>query len=324
MWLNKAMSPHEPLPDKLLKSSFSVEEALRLGISRRRLEGPDLIRPSRGIRVPELALQGLLQRARPYTAIHETTALSHFSAAMVYQIPLPSWAQDPRLMDLSRAAIADSGAKDRLGQPRRPEIRGHRLRLKADEMTLVSGTRVTTPERTWLDLCGIRRLTMDDVIAAGDYLVSEHERTYHPRTALVPLSDLRSFVESRHRVVGLGRGRIALDLLAVGVDSPQESYLRQILERAGLPRFIPNCPVVDPWGGIIWVDLGNVEFRTALEYEGEHHTTPEQIAMDARRDRRTRFSGWNQVKITKHDMARGDAYIIRLVLDALRAQGYRG
>jgi hypothetical protein len=165
---------------------------------------------------------------------------------------------------------------------------------------------------------------MDDVIAAGEYLVSEHERTFHPRTALVRLSDLRSFVESRHRVVGLGRGRIALELLAVGVDSPPESYLRQILERAGLPRFIPNCPVVDPWGGTIWVDLGNVEYRTALEYEGEHHLAPEQIAMDAWRDRRTRSSGWNQVKITKHDMARGEAYIVKLVLDALREHGYRG
>lgn len=256
--------------------------------------------------------------------MHDTTALSHLSAALVYKIPLPSWAQDPTLIDLSRAAVHDAGTKDRLGQPRRQEIRGHRLRLKDDEITMVSGTRVTTPERTWLDLCGMRRLPMDDIIAAGEYLVSEHERTFHPRTALVRLSDLRSFVESRHRVVGLGRGRIALDLLAVGVDSPQESYVRQILERAGLPRFIPNCPVVDPWGGIVWVDMGNVEFRTALEYEGEHHTSPEQMAMDAWRDRRTRSSGWNQVKITKHDMVRGEPYIVKLVLTALRDHGYGG
>lgn len=318
------MAPEEPLPEHLLRSSFTVEEAARLGVTQRRLQASDLIRPSRGIRVPELARENLLQRARPYTAIHETTALSHLSAAMVHRIPLPSWAQDPSLLDLARAAPDSVESKERLGQPRRPEVRGHRLRLKPDETITIAGTKVTTPERTWIDLCGMRRLTMDDVVAAGEYLVSEHERTFHPRTALVKLQDLRSFVESRRRVIGLGRARIALDLLAVGVDSPQESHLRQILERAGLPKFLPNCPIVDPWGGTVWVDLGNVQYRTALEYEGEHHTSPEQMAMDAWRDRRTRASGWNQVKITKHDLARGEPYIVKLVVAALRDHGYRG
>jgi very-short-patch-repair endonuclease len=318
------MPPEQSLPRELLTSSFSVEEALALGVTPRRLRAADLIRPSRGIRIPELARETLLQRARPYTAMHDSTVLSHFSAAMIHRIPLPAWAQDPSLIDLSRARAAAPGSKERLGQPRRPEIRGHRLRLKDDEVMMLDGAKVTTPARTWLDLCGSRRLRMDDVIAAGEFLVSEHERTFHPRTAIVPLADLRAFVESRHRVVGLGRGRIALELLAVGVDSPQESYLRQMLERAGLPRFIPNRPIVDPWGGVIWVDVGNLEFRTALEYEGEHHFTEEQMALDAWRDRRTRASGWNQVKITKHDMARGEPYVVKLVVDALRDHGYRG
>ncbi|WP_422936027.1 hypothetical protein [Sinomonas sp. P47F7] len=242
---------------------------------------------------------------------------------MAHRIPLPAWAQDPTILDLSRAPGRDPGSNERLGQPRRSEIRGHRLRLQDDDVTTLDGTRVTTPARTWLDLCSIRGLSFDDLIAAGEYLVSEHERTFHPRTAIVQLADLRSYIESRHRVVGLGRARIALELLAVGVDSPPESYLRQMLERAGLPKFIPNCPVTDPWGGTIWIDLGNVEFRTGVEYEGEHHFTEEQMALDAWRDTRTRAARWNQVKITKHDMARGESYVVQRVVEALRDHGYR-
>ena len=312
------------LPNPLRSSSFTVDEALNLGVGPKRLVAPDLLKPSRGIRVPELARQSLLQRARPYTAIHETTVLSHLSAAMAHKIPLPAWAQDPTIFDLSRAPNPNVGGKERLGQPRRSEIRGHRLRLQNEDVMVIAGTRVTTPARTWLDLCSVRRLTFDDLIAAGDYLVSEHERTFHPKTAILGLTDLRSYIESRHRVVGLGRARIALDLLAVGVDSPQESYLRQMLERAGLPKFVPNCPVTDPWGGTVWIDLGNVEFRTGVEYEGEHHLAKEQIALDAWRDARTRASRWNQVKITKYDMARGEPYVVKLVLDALRDHGYHG
>ena len=316
--------PREPLPPSLAAASFTADEALRLGVDRRRLSGDDLFMPSRGIRTPELARQTLLQRARPYTALHRTTAVTHLSAAMAHRIPLPAWAQDATLLDLSRAGTPDDPNHDRLGQPRRAEVRGHRLRLKDDEVMALEGTRITTPSRTWLDLCSVRRLTMDDVIAAGEYLVSEHQRAYYPRTAVVPLADLRSFVESRHRVVGLGRARVALELLAVGVDSPQESYLRQMLERAGLPLFIPNCPVTDPWGVTLWVDLGNPKFRVSVEYEGEHHLTDQQKAFDAVRDRRTRSAGWLQVKITKEDMAKGEAYVVAKVREALRAHGYRG
>lgn len=319
------MPLNEPLPPALTESSFTTEEGRRLGLTARRLAREDLISPSRGIRTPELAREGLLQRARPYTALHRTTALSHLSAAAVHHIPLPAWAEDATKFDLSRAAAAEPGAKERLGQPRRPEVRGHRLRLRDDEVVVIRGTRVTTAERTWLDLCGIRRLTLEDVIVAGEYLVSQHARTYYPRTAIVPLTALRAFVASRHRVVGLGRARIALELLAVGVDSPQESRLRQMLERAGLPRFIPNCPVTDPWGVTHWVDIGSPAFRVAVEYEGEHHfLSNEQRAHDAARDRSARAAGWIQVKITKEDMAEGEAFVVAKVLAALRAHGYRG
>ncbi|GAB4099099.1 hypothetical protein [Sinomonas halotolerans] len=305
-------------------ASYTVEEAPDLGVDERSLRDRGVLVPSRGIRTPVHSRETLLQRARPYTVLHPTTALSHLSAAMVHRIPLPSWAEDATLIDLSRAAPPDPSANDRLGQPRRAQVRGHRLRLKDDEVALLDGTRVTTPSRTWLDLCSIKRLSMDDVITAGEYLVSEHERAYYPRTAVVPLAGLRSFVESRHRVVGLGRARIALELLAVGVDSPQESHLRQMLERAGLPKFTPNCPVTDPWGATIWVDLGNPKFRVCLEYEGEHHLTGPQRASDDVRDRRTRSAGWLQVKITKEDMARGEAFVVAKVVAALRAHGYRG
>ena len=306
---------------RLPTASFTVLEGRMAGLTDRELRGPGLIIPSRGIRVPIGAREALLGRAAPYTQLHPSTAVSHQSAAILHGIPLPAHAQDTSKLDLARCSGADG--QERLGQPRRFEVRGHRLRLAPEDVMMLGATRVTTPGRTWLDLCAVRTLTLDDLIVAGDYLVSEHERLFHPRTAVVRLADLKAYVAGKRRVPGLGRARVVLELLAVGVDSPQESRIRLMLERAGLPTFTPNCIVVDPWGDVLYVDLGNARYRVAIEYDGEHHLAPEQQVRDRNRNRRTLAAGWAQVILTAEDLARGEAHVVARVVEALTAQGWR-
>lgn len=82
-----------------------------------------------------------------------------------------------------------------------------------------------------------------------------------------------------------------------------------MLDEAGLPEFLPNCRVDDAMGRPVWTDLGCPRFRTCLEYEGLHHLSPEQQALDSCRDQRVGEAGWRQVKINRIDMERGPEWL---------------
>jgi hypothetical protein len=49
---------------------------------------------------------------------------------------------------------------------------GHLLTFLPDEVVEYDGVRLTSPARTWLDLAAL--LTVDELVAAGDYLVCSH------------------------------------------------------------------------------------------------------------------------------------------------------
>ncbi len=171
---------------------------------------------------------------------------------------------------------------------------------------MVKGLRVTSMERTWLDLA--TQLSLDELVVAGDQLVSEHQRNFgRRRLPKVPLQELSAYIGGKSATAGLARARRALKLLRVGVDSPPETRLRLILQRWGLPEFVPNTPILDETGDPqIWADLGNALFRICIEYEGAHHLTTAQQGRDHERDYTTAQLGWIQVKINKADMRAGE------------------
>ncbi len=92
---------------------------------------------------------------------------------------------------------------------------------------------------------------------------------------------------------------------------------------AGLPAFTPNFRVDDATRRPVWTDLGCEEFQTCIEYDGAHHLTPEQQALDAYRDQRVAEAGWRQVRINKIDMKHGPAWVVSRVKHALRKQGWQ-
>jgi very-short-patch-repair endonuclease len=95
-----------------------------------------------------------------------------------------------------------------------------------------------------------------------------------------------------------------------------------MLDHAGLPAFAPNCRVDDVLRRPVWTDLGNVRYRTCIEYEGLHHLAPEQQAKDAYRDQRVADAGWRQVRINRIDMERGSEWVVSRVMHTLRKQGW--
>lgn len=303
------------LPSPLDQTPFTVRESLALGIPYGRLRAKDLLPLGRGIRTQAGVPQNILSLARPYILLNRDSCVSHVSAASIHGIATPGSAESPPLLHLSRRAGRSL--------TRRDGVVSHRLKFKAADIMFVDGVPVTTPSRTFVDLGTL--LHLDDLVAAGDSIISAHHRTFgEPRIAMVPVEDLRKYVEDTRNINGIRAARIALDLMMVGVDSPPETRVRLILGRSGLPEFVPNCPIGAKDRLPVWTDLGCREYRTCVEYDGGHHLTPEQQQKDARRDQRTAEAGWRQVKLNKVDLQRGETWVVSCVARALRAQGWSG
>lgn len=303
-----------PLPEDLSDPSFTVARARALGVRRSRLRAQDLLTPSREIRVRRGEVVGLTERCRPYAELVPEGFFCHSTAAQLHGIPLPHTLRQETVIHLGR----------RPGQavPRRKDVIGHRLELEPQELTLVSMLPVTSLARTLLDLAA--QLSEDDLVVAGDWMISEHRRNFGKRrVARLPVNDLRGYVQAKAGDRGLRKLRAAVDRMRVGVDSPQETRVRLELHRAGLPEFAPNVPILDTTGNpALWVDLGCRKYRTCVEYDGEHHLSPEQQSRDYGRDVLTRELGWHQVKLNKHDMAQGPLWVVGKVRHALIQGGY--
>lgn len=309
----------KPLPPSL-SGPFLISEARDLGLSEGRLRASDLRIPSRGIRVPRLSGNAgddgdLTARARPYLELLPDAVLSHTTAARLHGMPLPASYRHESVLHLAREPAKPAA--------RRRHIRGHRLALRSgDILSPLPGIRVTSPARTWFDLAGV--LPLPALVAAGDWLVSAHGRSFgYPRQAVVALNELQDFVAELRGVPGIRTARIAVGLLRSGVDSPQESYLRLVLQKNGLPEFRPSCPLLDGAGRpVVWADLGCPEFRTCVEYDGEHHLTREQQLRDHNRDLLVREFGWHQVKVSSGDMQRGSSWVAAKVARGLKLGGW--
>lgn len=306
---------------KQLPPSFSepflVSEARDFGLTTGRLRSSDLRTPSRGIRMQAGADAGLSLAAacRPYLELLPDAVLSHTTAARLHGMPLPPSYRNEPVLHLTRPADSASTT--------RRQVRCHRRKLaKSDVVRPVPGIRVTSPARTFTDLAGI--LPLPDLVVVGDWLVSEHERSYgRVRRAVVPLEALQAYVYALRWVPRIRTVRRAVDLVRVGVDSPPETLLRLLLHDAGLPEFRPNLPLLDSTGRpVVWTDLGCPEYRTSVEYDGAHHLTREQQLRDHNRDLLVSELGWHQVKISADDMRRGNHWVAGKVARGLRLGGW--
>lgn len=309
------MRRSKPLPEPLRGQSFSLADADGLGIERGRTRRSDLLIPSRGLRVPWDDDQDDVERIRPIVQITPDGVASHSTAAMVWGIPLPGRLQQGLSVHITRPMHADP--------PKRTGVTGHHCRLDPGEVRTLRGLEVTSPVRTWLDLAPM--LNIDELVAAGDFIVCEHHRSFGPRrNPLATLEELKAAVSRARRRRGLAKAREAVELVRVGVDSPPETQLRLIMHRASLPEPTLGYVVLDGAGNeMSWPDLSLPEWKVAIEYDGGHHLTARQKEIDDDRDHRMAQSGWRQVRISKGVLQdQGDRAVVRRISEALRAQGW--
>jgi G:T-mismatch repair DNA endonuclease (very short patch repair protein) len=165
----------------------------------------------------------------------------------------------------------------------------------------------TGPVRTALDL--VRRGGLDEGVVLLDRLVD---------AGLADLTTVRAAAESLPRCRG---SRLARDVarLADGLaGSPQETRLRLLLARAGLPAPVAQFRVFDGEGLVGRVDFAYPELKIAIEYDGLWHAEPGQFAKDRRRLNRLSAAGWRVVFVTAADLRSPDRLVARLAVELAR------
>lgn len=139
-------------------------------------------------------------------------------------------------------------------------------------------------------------LDLDDLVALGDYLI-------HHESPLTTVEEIARVMATMTRVRGIGRARGALPLLSDRPASPQESKLRLIVLRGGLPEPEINHELVDAdTGKEVRPDFRFREYMLILEYQGDYHRTRSQWRKDMTRRSRLEAQGWFVMELNADDL----------------------
>lgn len=173
----------------------------------------------------------------------------------------------------------------RCGRPP-PGILVRNERIDADDIVVIGGIPVTSPERTAFDLA--RHLPRDRAIAHLDALA---------RATGITAPQVLLLADRYPRARGLPRARIALPLMDGGSQSPQETRLRLILIDDGLPPPRTQVLVTD---GVnrAFIDMGYDEPKVGFDYEGVHHSEDRgQYVHDIGRAELIDSQGWIDIRV---------------------------
>lgn len=183
---------------------------------------------------------------------------------------------------------------------RLPGLRARRALVPQEHRWRRRGVPVTTGEATAVRLAGL--LPGDDAVVAVDQLVA---------AGVAELAAVRALAAS-----GKGRGsaqaRQACALADGLAESPQETRLRLLVQRSGLPAPVAQFRVWDGGRHVARVDFAWPEHRVALEYDGLWHAEPGQFAKDRRRLNQLTAAGWRVIFVTAADLWNPAALLARL------------
>ena len=96
---------------------------------------------------------------------------------------------------------------------------------------------------------------------------------------------------------------------------PQETRLRLLISRAGLPPPIAQFRIFDDEGIVARADFAYPDRRIVIEYDGVWHGEPGQFAKDRRRLNRLTAAGWRVIFVTAADLLRPERLLARLVAE---------
>lgn len=276
----------------------------------------------------EALANGLLTRRelnRDYTLLYRNVYL-HRNAELTAEVrAVAAWLWSRRtatVAGLSAAAVLGSkyvpaqapAELARAGQWSPPGIAIHMGELRDDEVRLVRGMPCTTATRTAYDLG--RQLPLTEAVIRIDALLN---------ATGVATSDVACLAMRYPGARHISRFRRAIDLADAGAESPQETRVRLVLIRGGLPRPVTQIPFYRDDGRVRRrVDMGWPEWQVGVEYDGvQHWQDPQQYATDIERLEFFADLNWRIVRVSSTHLRRPDD-IVRRAWRALRLAGYPG
>lgn len=180
-------------------------------------------------------------------------------------------------------------------------------RVAAAEICDVDGLPATTPARTAFDIG--RGWRPDKSVPILDALLA---------ATGIDVAAIAAVAESWPGVRGVKHLRSVLGLLDGGAESPQETRLRLILVRGGLPKPTTQIEFAHLR---IRVDLGWREWKVAVEYDGvQHWTDGRQRSWDIERIALLEAEGWSVMRVSAEMLTRPQVIVDR-VRAKLRAAG---
>ena len=284
------------VPDSLRTDVFRGSDAVRAGLlSWRRLDGPAWRRLCHDVYVHAGVPVTHPLRTRAACLLLPEAVVTGRSAAVLWGVELAGPEDDVEV-------TLPPGA-----HPRRiPGLRVRRAVIPAEQRWRRGGVPVTTPVATALRLAG--SLPGDEAVIAVDRMVD---------SGIVDLEPVRALAAAQR---GPGSARMrAVCALADGLaQSPQETRLRLLIHRSGLPAPVAQFQVTDGRGRrIARVDFAWPESKIAVEYDGLWHADERQFAKDRRRLNSLREAGWTVVFVTAAHLHRPEELIAQLA-SALR------
>lgn len=205
---------------------------------------------------------------------------------------------------LDPQAPAEIVRRDRHAQP---GMVARSFRVLDEEMCVWASLPVTNPARTAFDIG--RRFPGNQSVPILDALFAA--------TGL-KIADVLAIADRSPGTRGVRRLRSAIEFVDGGAESPQESRLRLVLVRAGLPK--PETQIAFPELRIR-VDMGWREWKVAVEYDGiQHWSDARQRAWDIERLALLEAAGWVVVRVSAA-MLRQPPVIVERVRAKLRAAG---
>ena len=291
--------PTPPVPPRVRRPT-DRRGARAQGISDWQLRHRDTVRSSRDTYLPQDQAQDLGCRARAVLlGAPDGAVVSHGSAAALWGLQIPLTGDDPRV---HLTVPPDRRVRHRADR------RVHAAVVPAAQTSVRSGVRVTSLERTWLDLACC--LPAPALLAVTDQVL----RRRVPRDVLEGLLDGASGargVRTARRVLPLGN-RLA--------GSPMESVVRWLVHADGLPAPVLQHVVCDGAAGRVGaVDFAWPEHRVMVEFDGDLHRDRRTFVEDLRRQNGLVLAGWTVLRFSSADVRGRPEWVIATIRRALAA-----
>lgn len=264
-------------------------------VGRSRLRAADVQRPSRGVRAVGIDLGAVEGRCHAYRPrMPRGQAFSHTTAAKLYLIPLP-----PHIAAEPTIHVSVNEARQ---PPRVTGVIGHTLAGIEARFREHRGFVVTDPVSTWCQLASV--LTLYDLVAAGDYLVSGRVTDDGRESPLATIEELRAGVLRSAGRRGARMLREAVERVRTGVDSRPETWLRLLLIDDGLPDPVVNEPIFTSAGRRLGKpDLAYPWASLLFEYEGDgHRVSKERFRAGITRREVFEAEKWRVVRVVPDDV----------------------